>query len=692
MAEFLRELPLRIGYRSDTGSIIDDFYVPCLSVSKQYRRAVGYFTSGGLSVAARGIAQFIRGDGRMYLVASPFFSPEDIEVIRRGYAARGDIITKALIRQLDLVSSSVEEDRLGCLAWLIAEKRLEIKIAIPSASKDSGGIYHEKVGVFTDATGESVAFIGSPNETVGGLVSNFESMDVFCSWDDPHGRVPIKIEQFEHLWRNETKHLEVIPFPEAARQSLLRFRPTQKPSRDPEEEEAVPRTITIPFPEPRLYIPDGLVLRDYQLHAVEAFCGKGYRGFFEMATGTGKTVAALAGLVEYSKIHRGFAVAILCPFSHLVEQWAKEAIRFGFRPVVCHSDAPGWEDVLANQLTELNLESRKFVCAIATHASGSLERFRKLFSTVNAPRILLADEVHHLGAAKLREALEDFYEARLGLSATPTRWFDEEGTRFLLDYFGDKLIEVTLADAIRLGYLVKYYYKPHIVELDDDEYESYLIITQRIAHLLSAGKTAEDDELLAKHLRDRANILNQARQKLVALQGLLESKYELRHALFYCAPHQIDDVVSLLGSKLGLIVSKFTVEESLAEREQLLSGFEQGTYQGLVAIRCLDEGVDVPPTRSAYILASSGNPREFIQRRGRILRRADGKDSAEIHDFITVPPIHLLDVHESITQTEQSLLRRELRRFREFADDAENRFEATNVIWTIAQRLHILDF
>ncbi len=691
MAEFLHELPLRIGYRSDSGSIIDDFYVPCLSVSKQYRRAVGYFTSGGLSVAARGLARFISGDGLMYLVASPFFSAEDIETIRRGYTAREDIVVRALVRQFDLVSTSVEEDRLGCLAWLIAENRLEVKIALPSLPNHPQAIYHEKIGIFTDAKGESVAFTGSPNETVGGLISNFESIDVFCSWDDPHGRVPIKIEQFEHLWKNETKHLEVIPFPEAARQSLLRFRPALKPSRDPEES-ADPQTITIPFPEPRLYIPEGLVLRDYQLHAVEAFCGKGYRGFFEMATGTGKTVAALAGLVEYSKTHRRFAVAILCPFSHLVEQWANEAIRFGFTPVPCHSAAPGWESVLANELSELNAGSRKFVCAIATHATGSLERFRKLFSKVSVPRILLADEVHHLGAPKVRAALEDIYEARLGLSATPTRWFDEEGTRFLLDYFGDKLIEVTLGDAIRLGYLVKYFYKPHIVELDDDEYEKYLIITQKIAQLLSSGKTAEDDELLAKYLRDRANILNQARHKLVALQRLLESKFELRHALFYCAPEQINEVVLLLGNKLGLTVSKFTVEESLAEREQLLAGFERGIYQGLVAIRCLDEGVDVPPTRTAYILASSGNPREFIQRRGRILRRAAGKDYAEIHDFVTVPPAHTFEHTESVTQTEQSLFRRELRRFREFADVAENRFEATEVIWEIAERLHVLDF
>ncbi|MBI3825592.1 MAG: DEAD/DEAH box helicase family protein [Candidatus Rokubacteria bacterium] len=689
MTSALRELSLRTWYRSDAGSIVDDFYVPCLSVSAEYRRAVGYFTSGGLSVAARGLAAFIRGDGRMYLVASPVLAPEDAEAIRRGYAARDDIITKALLRQFEFISSSVEEDRLGCLAWLISEKRLEIKLAMSAPPHDVMGIYHEKVGIFSDREANAVAFIGSPNETVGGLVSNFESIEVFWSWDDPQDRIPPKIEAFDRLWKNDTRRLIVVDFPEAARQALLRFKPSARPTRDPEATGAPP-ALTVPFPRQRLYIPDDLALRDFQRDAVKAFLEHGARGFFEMATGTGKTVSALAALVDYAKERPSFVVVILCPFSHLVTQWAAEARRFGFDPILCHGEAPRWDSTLANQIGEANAGARSFVCAIATHATGALERFRTIVGHARVGRVLVADEVHHLGAPKLREALENFYDARLGLSATPTRWFDEEGTSFLTKYFGPTLITVTLKDAIAGGFLVPYSYHPHVVELEDDEYAEYQRLTQRIAQLFSKGGSVDDDELLATLLRNRANLLNCARQKLPELRATVERHSPVTLSLFYSSPDQINDVVDLLGNDLGLVVSKFTVEESIPEREALLTAFERGIYQGLVAIRCLDEGVDVPPTRVAYILASSGNPREFIQRRGRILRRAPGKEAAEIHDFLAVPPTGAMS--DDILPSEQTILRRELRRFREFADTATNRFTATEAIWHLAERLHVLDF
>ncbi len=689
MEHTLSNLPLRTTYRSDSESIIDDFYVPCLSVSSEYRRAVGFFTSGSLSVAARGLAAFIHGDGRMYLVASPLLTYEDAEAIRRGYAARDDIIIKSLLRQFEFVSSSVEEDRLGCLAWLISENRLDVKLAIPIPPNDATGIYHEKVGIFTDQGGNSVVFIGSPNETTGGLVSNFESIEVFWSWDDPQQRVPPKIKAFDRLWKNDTKRLNVIAFPDAARQSILRFKPTTRPVRDPEASGSTP-ALTLPFPRQRLYVPDDVNLRDFQITAAKAFLEQGCCGFFEMATGTGKTVSALSALVSYSKEQPAFAVAILCPFSHLVRQWANEVKRFGFEPVLCHTDASSWPLTLASQISELNAGVRSYVCAIATHATGALERFRTILSQARKPKVLIADEVHHLGSPKLRQALQDFYNARLGLSATPIRWFDEEGTAILISYFGKTLIQITLAEAIERGFLVPYSYHPHIVELEDDEYEEYLGLSQKIAHLLSTGRTAEDDEFLASCLRNRSNLLNCARRKITALRATLVARSSITHSLFYTTPNQINDVVALLGNDLGLIISKFTVEESFEEREALLSAFERGTYQGLIAIRCLDEGVDIPPARVAYILASSGNPREFIQRRGRVLRRSSGKASAEIHDFISIPPTGSLPDH--LIPSEQNLLRRELRRFREFANTAVNRFTATAAIWHLAERLHVLDF
>jgi len=236
----LRDCRLGYEYRSDSTNIVDNFYIPCLSQSTEYWRAVGYFTSQGLMLAAKGLAAFVAGGGRMRLVASPLLEAEDIEAFKRGYEARDDILERVILRQLGkkLLTEAPDfmRNRLACLAWLIAEERLDIKLAVPSQHLLAGdlGIYHEKVGIFADSEGNIVAFTGSPNETVGGLASNFESIDVFVSWDDHHQRTRCKRDNFERLWNNATPSLIITDFPTAAKEQIVRFRTPTKPTRDPE--------------------------------------------------------------------------------------------------------------------------------------------------------------------------------------------------------------------------------------------------------------------------------------------------------------------------------------------------------------------------------------------------------------------------------------------------------------------------
>jgi hypothetical protein len=227
----LADLAVKSEYRSDADDFVGDFYLPCLSHSVDYRRAVGYFTSRGLAIASQGITALIHNGGGMSLVACPVLSREDQDAIKKGYAARDDIIQKSLLRGFDAVDGVVEERRLGYLAWLVSENRLEIRIALPISEDSSprSGIYHEKLGIFRDSQGNSIAFTGSPNETFGGLVDNFETIDVFCSWDDPQNRVVKKQEHFHKLWENRTSGLKIMGFPEAVRQRLLRFRPPKRP-------------------------------------------------------------------------------------------------------------------------------------------------------------------------------------------------------------------------------------------------------------------------------------------------------------------------------------------------------------------------------------------------------------------------------------------------------------------------------
>ena len=210
----LQKLDLQCEYRSDQTNTVTDFYIPCLSVSAEYWRAVGYFTSQGLALAAKGLASFIQNEGKMRLVASPVLTEDDVFAIKQGYTAREEIVEKAIIRELDGDFTEVVKHRLKCLAWLIAEKRLDIKIASPSELnlRNRGAIYHEKIGVFVDGERNAVAFTGSQNETLGGLVTNFESIDVYCAWDDPHQRVQRKIDNFQRLWNNLTPKLSVLDF------------------------------------------------------------------------------------------------------------------------------------------------------------------------------------------------------------------------------------------------------------------------------------------------------------------------------------------------------------------------------------------------------------------------------------------------------------------------------------------------
>ena len=262
------------------------------------------------------------------------------------------------------------------------------------------------------------------------------------------------------------------------------------------------------------------------------------------------------------------------------------------------------------------------------------------------------------------------------------------------EYFGDIVFEFGLVDAIAQGFLSEYYYHPHLVKLTGEELEEYEELTRRIARLFDSATDSHDAPILEGLLRRRADILNKAHNKLGRLADLLQNEHDLHHALFYCVPGQIDEVLSLLGNQFGFRVHRFTVEESAVERDRLLKDFDRGWMQALVAIRCLDEGVDVPSTQVAYILASTSNPREFIQRRGRILRKSPGKENAVIHDLIAVPSSDdgIRVPNEGTFNMERRILRRELSRFREFADISLNRFQATQVIWDLAKSYNLLDY
>ncbi len=203
----LSELKLDISYRSDSDNVVTDFYVPCLAQSRLYRRAAGYFTSYGLAVAAKGIAQLIRTGGKLQLVVSPFLTEADIKAMEAGYQTREQVLRGAVFRDIENAESELIRHRLSALAWLISVGGLDVKLAFrvdPETDRIRSGIFHEKIGIFSDDKNNHVAFTGSQNETESGLLENFESIDVFCSWRDPEARVARKLQAFGKLWSDET--------------------------------------------------------------------------------------------------------------------------------------------------------------------------------------------------------------------------------------------------------------------------------------------------------------------------------------------------------------------------------------------------------------------------------------------------------------------------------------------------------
>ena len=678
----LRELSLKYEYRSDGADLVRDFYSPCLRNATLYWRAVAYFTSNGLALNVKGLSTFIRHGGQMSLVTGPKLMSDDIEAIQRGYDAKGQNLDPSL----DCDFEKVSHDRLMLLTWLIAHGHLDIKIACPSDSNITypHAIYHEKTGVFLDDNNNAIAFSGSSNETVGGLLNNFESIDVHWSWDDTQERVQQKVDNFKRLWDNNTDKLEVIDFLNAVADELL----IHQTIYETEQAETTDKPEIIEQTAP--FLPKDIVLRKYQSEAIDAWFQNGCRGLWEMATGTGKTITALSALARLKEEKEHMFVVIACPYQHLVDQWYKEAVRFGLEPILAYKNSATWVNRLNTALVRYNYGVRDMVCTVTTQTTFIAETMQKLLSKLKRGAVLVADEVHHLGAERSRKRLADVFNYRLGLSATPNRWFDASGTTALKTYFGDTVYEFSLDKAIKMGYLCPYYYHPHLVELTDDEFEAYESLTERISKLYHQVESGELSEALERLLIKRATLLNQAENKLTKLAELLTDKVDsLHHTLFYCALGRINPVLELLTT-LGVRAAKFTAKESSVERQELLKMFASGHLQALVAMRCLDEGVDVPSTRTAYILASSSNPKEFIQRRGRILRQSPGKEHAEIHDLIAVPPIDYRQYPTATFRTERKIIERELKRFNEFAGMALNKFEARDKIWQLAKKYNLL--
>lgn len=694
-------LKLDSDYRTDRARIGRDLVAKLLRGSATYDRAAGFFSSTVFRVLGQELSSFFVNGGVMRLVCSPRLEASDISMIARAVFERSTI--RGLWASLDDAFRSEKWSAL--LGFLIATDRVRMRIAVPKKPLSPQRMYHEKIALFRDTEGNVVALSGSANESAAGLSENFERVDVFPIWSSENDkrRVWRIEEQFRALWRNETDGLDVMDLTEAFRRNVWEVSSNEKGEIPSQEGTGYVHSSILP---PEVLLPPAdLQLRPHQRSAIEAWGSHNGRGMLEMATGTGKTLTALALAAKVSeRLSGGFAVLIVAPLIHLVDQWREVASIFGLAPIRCAESAPLWDNELEAAVTALNSGGRPILSVVTTGDTLTSQRFQSAIRRIRKPALIIADEVHNYGTSTRLEALPANFELRLGLSATPVRWYDEAGSKALEDYFGPVIFTYTLKQALEDEVLTPYRYHPELAPLDDNELEEYLELTALLVKYMHGDEEGQVSEGAKRLLIRRARLLASARSKLPLLHSILLPRRAESHILVYCGDgtvsgpvgdsttRQVDEVVRLLGVQLKMRVAPYLAETRPEERRRLLRSFEAGDVQALVAIRCLDEGVDVPIARTGVILASTTNPRQFIQRRGRLLRTAPGKVRAEVFDLFAIPELSSLTKHSREWKMARGILGNQIPRAREFAELAENGPVARSKLLSICEKMDLLSF
>lgn len=725
----LKDHKVKSEYRSLIDNVVQDFYIPLLKDAVLYKRAVGFFSSSSLVEISKGIARMAAEGGKIQIVASPYLSDEDIDAIRHGYEDRNKIIERALLTQIsEKPTDYYSMERLNLLAALIADGVMDIQIAY-TEDKHGIGMYHEKMGIIEDVYGDKIAFSGSNNESATAMTINYETMDVFRSWGDSSEieRVRLKENAFYSIWHDTEPNIKVLKFPNITDALIERYR--RKPANFAiDDEQFAKRMLTYASKISDISstyggpigarVPDDIILREYQKDAISVWVGENYRGIYDMATGTGKTLTGLGAISKLSEdLNDVLAVIIVCPYQHLVEQWVEDIVRFNIKPIIAYGDSPqkDWKKRLSRAVRDQKLRRDKsFFCLVCTNATFAKDYVQDEISKIQSPILLVVDEAHNFGARTYARLLDDRFTYRLTLSATLDRHRDDEGTAMLYDFFGKKCIEYSLDRAIDEDKLTKYKYYPIPVYLTDEELEKYEQKSYEMSKCLIKGKDGKyklnkRGEILAM---ERARIVAGASQKLETLREYIAPYAQDNNILVYCGAtnvidekadysstdeedvRQIEAVTRILGNEFGMEVAKFTSEENMETRATIKEQFQKGDrLQAIVAIKCLDEGVNIPGIRTAFILASTTNPKEYIQRRGRVLRKAENKPFAEIYDFVTLP--RELDSVSGLTteqaQRDLSLVKNELARIKEFGRLSMNSMEANDLIWDIQEAYHIID-
>lgn len=673
-----KSLNLKAVYDTSIDNISEDLIVPLLKKSIEYKRGVGYFTSQWLSINLSGLLDFINNNGHATIITSPHLENIDLGAIEYGEKAKTSAtLHSVLLREVEKMNRNMNYDSKVLLAWLVADELLTFKIAIP---RNSSGMFHDKYAIFTDKAGDKIVLHGSLNDSYNAYMQNGEGVSLFKSWEiglAPY--IEFHDKKFEQLNKGENDFYKVFDIPESIKQEIVKLkgindkRPYSE-KKDKQDKQDGPS------------IPSDYKLYDYQHLAIEAWENNNNKGFLSMATGTGKTVTALAASVKQFRKQKRIVNVISVPFQHLVDQWAEDAKKFGYEPLECLSTNRNWKLQMRSAIDDYNYGDITHLTLIVTHQSNAdLEGFLSLLGRIKRQNeiLFIADEVHYLGSKMLRRSLVENIELRLGLSATPERWMDLEGTEILNNYFDKEVFNFPIERAIEEGFLTPYDYIPKIVFLNEEEQKEYTSLSSQIAGAINKSK-----EHLESLIRKRNQIIHVAENKQFQFFMDLEEQIEkegtenIAHTIVYCPEGSHRSILKEI-SNYDLFVQEIVGTTKVKNRLLYLEEFGNKEIQILVAMKCLDEGVNIPATKRAYFLANTSNPRQFIQRRGRVLRLSDGKSKAIIHDYLVFP----MDNRD--LESNKLLIKKELARFMEFQFCALNSQECLNYIRPFLKKFNL---
>ena len=692
------ELTIKSCYESGVDNIIEDFYEPVLSLSVKYDRIAGFFSSSSLAIASRGMANFIRNGGTMRLICSPILNEQDADIIKKIYEGQLFLSSEELGIKLNSIEDEFESNHVKALGWMLANNLLEIKLAVlkdengdicTANQLSKNGIFHQKVGIMQDFDGNNLSFSGSINESATAWVNNDEEFKVFKEWMGMEEYYEKDKNRFDAIWKNQRNNVQTFDLPTAIKNDLIDY------SKDFNGDSIAIKNYK--KTKERRELLSKISLFPYQKEALLLWKKNDYNMLFEMATGTGKTRTAITGLNHLMSLCEKLIVIIACPQNTLSVQWMGELEKLninGDKTEIIDGTNPKWHCTLGSLLAQNSAGFANHCIIYTTHKTASSSRFIEIIKEKrdkNVKTLFIGDEVHWLGASQYRKALLKEYDYRIGLSATPSRWFDDDGTRILESYFGNNHFEFTIKDALLnvnpitgKHFLVNYYYYINHVQLNEVETEQYKKLTSRIIALLSSkGNNSDNEYKFERLIEQRADIIKNAENKYDVFEdiiGKLKQEKNLNNLIIFVSPQQIEKVKEILANN-NIIFHKLTQEEGTrkeakycnkSEREYIIQQFKTGNYQALIAIKCLDEGIDIPSASRGILMASSTNPREYVQRIGRIIRQDTNKQFAYLYDIC----VDSIDGDEECNTIEKKIRNKEQLRMKEIAENAINSVDA----------------